>query len=167
MVRLSMVVVMVPRVLSFFAFLGCYAPESVVAPCTFLALLAAVFGTPTSSAFSKLSGVLFPLAALPVCTLSDSTTAFVFTAEVTHHHTCPVLHRLVLLSRSWQQRLARAGASYSKFLDQRENVKCWLFDEFIVPCLLELFLRWPGEWCRWIIVSIQCPQLGIDLEPWY
>lgn len=68
------------------------APVTVERPSTFLALLAAILGTATSTALGKLAGVLLPLAALVVSALSDAPSGVVLAAEVPHHNTGPILH---------------------------------------------------------------------------
>ena len=68
----------------------CYAPEAVAAPGAFLALFGAVLRATTAAALCELPCVFFPLAALPVSTLSDATAGVVFPAEVAHDYTCPV-----------------------------------------------------------------------------
>jgi hypothetical protein len=65
---------------------------AVESPSTLLALFAAVLGPPASAALGKLTGVLFPLATLVVCTLADASTSVVLAAEVSHNNTSPVLH---------------------------------------------------------------------------
>lgn len=68
----------------------CYAPEAVAAPGAFLAFFGAVFCATAAAALCELPCVFFPLAALPVSTLSDATAGVVFPAEVAHDYTCPV-----------------------------------------------------------------------------
>lgn len=78
------------RTLSAVTVVCCYAPEAMAAPGAFLALFGAVLCAAASAAFRELPWNLFPLAALPVCTLSDTTTGVIFPAEITHHYTSPV-----------------------------------------------------------------------------
>jgi hypothetical protein len=68
----------------------CYTPEAVAAPGAFLALFGAVLCATAATALCELPCVFFPLAALPVSTLSDATARVVFPAEVTHDYACPV-----------------------------------------------------------------------------
>ena len=65
---------------------------AVVHPRGFLAILAAILGTTASTTFSKLSLEFFPFAALVVCALADAAAGLILTAEIPHHHTCPILH---------------------------------------------------------------------------
>ena len=68
----------------------CYAPEAVAAPGAFWALFGAVLCATAAAALCELPCVLFPLAALPVSTLSNATARVVFPAEVAHDYACPV-----------------------------------------------------------------------------
>src|ERR1700760_1094224 len=86
------------------------APMSMVQPSALLALFAAILGSPATSALGKLSCELFPLAALVVRALSDTSAGVVFAAEISHDYSGPVLHvRRVMANR--------------KLLDQGENVE--------------------------------------------
>ena len=76
--------------LSAMAVVRCYTPEAMAAPSTFLALFGAVFCTTAATAFCELPCKFFPLAALPVSTLSDATTRIVFPAKVAHDYASPV-----------------------------------------------------------------------------
>jgi hypothetical protein len=65
---------------------------TVESPCALLALFAAVFGASASTTLGKLASVLFPFAALVVCTLADTSTCVILTAEISHNNAGPVLH---------------------------------------------------------------------------
>jgi hypothetical protein len=75
---------------SVMAVVCCYAPEAMAAPGAFLALFGAILGAAATAAFRKLPCKLFPFAALPVRTLSDTTARVVFSAKVAHHYAGPV-----------------------------------------------------------------------------
>jgi len=99
---------------------------SVVYPRVLLAFLAAVLGSPTPSAFRKLASELLPLAALVVCTLSDPASRVVFSAQISHHDTCPVLHVLCVVDDG-------------EFLNEWENVEVVGLEIFFFQ-----FLVWDG-----------------------
>ena len=64
---------------------------TMVDPGALLAVLAAVFCPPTAAAFCKLTSVFLPLAALVVGALADPSVGLVFSAQVPHDHSSPVL----------------------------------------------------------------------------
>lgn len=76
--------------------LGSHAPEAMAAPCTFLALFAAILGAAAATTLRELPCELLPFAALPVSALTYAATALVFAAEIAHHHSRPVLHVALL-----------------------------------------------------------------------
>lgn len=73
---------------------------AVVYPRGLLAILAAVLGTAATTTLGKLSLEFLPFAALVVRTLADATARLVLAAEIPHHHTCPVLHVLRVVTDS-------------------------------------------------------------------
>ena len=75
-------------------------PVAVENPGTLLALLAAVFRSPASSALGKLSCELLPFPALIVCTLPNPTPTIVLAAQISHYNSCPVLHVLAMMADS-------------------------------------------------------------------
>ena len=79
-------------------------------PSALLALLAAVFGAAAAPTFRKLSGVLFPAAALVIRTLPNAASGLILATEITHHDTSPVLHVLGMMS-------------HREFLDKREDIE--------------------------------------------
>lgn len=144
------------------------APESVAAPCTFLALFTAVLGPPASSALGELASVLLPFAALPVCTLPDTTSAVILSAEVSHNDASPVLHVTLLWGR-WIGVPVGRRRLRGELFDEREDVVWFLvrlLHEFVVPLVVKLFLRrrWLGGR---IIVWVKHPKLAVDLESRY
>lgn len=108
------------------------APMPMEDPRRLLALFAAVFRTPTASALSKLSRVLFPLAALVVRALSDATSRVIFPTEIAHDDTGPVLHILGVVTDG-------------EFLDEREDVEVFWKEVLIIGIVFErerLVYRW-------------------------
>lgn len=95
-------------------------------PSTLLTLFAAILGTSTASALSKLTGVFLPLAALVVGALSDAAPRVVLPAEVPHNNSGPVLH-------------VRAVVSHCKLFHQGENVEIVWEEELLLILLLFLF----------------------------
>ena len=153
--------------LSFSVVFSCDAPEAVATPGTLLALFAAVFGPPAPPTFCELAGKFFPLAALPVCALSDAASAVILPAQIPHHYPGPVLH-VSLLRRRRVLRVPRGGFCGELFNQWEYVVRLLiiLFDELVVPLLVKLFLcrkRVRGR----IIVRIQHFQLAVDLQSWY
>lgn len=65
---------------------------AVESPSTLLALFAAVFSASASTTLGELASVLFPFAALVVCTLADASTCVILAAEISHNNAGPVLH---------------------------------------------------------------------------
>lgn len=92
---MAVTVAMTVAISVFISRIGSDTPKSVTSPGTFLTFLAAVFGPSAAATLRELTLVLFPLATLPICTLSDSS-LFIFAAEITHDHTSPVLHVALL-----------------------------------------------------------------------
>lgn len=99
-VAMTVAVSMVPSGCLAVPSFGSNTPEAMAAPCAFLALFAAVFGSPAASTFRKLPCELFPLAAPPVSALPYTTSTLVFATEVAHNNACPILH-IALLWRRW------------------------------------------------------------------
>lgn len=85
------------------------APVAVICPRGFLAVLAAVLGTPATTALGELPLEFLPLPAAVVGALADSTPRLVLPAEVPHDDTRPILH----ISRVVPHR---------ELLNQREDV---------------------------------------------
>ena len=122
------------------------APVAMVHPGGFLAVLAAVLGPATTTAFCKLPLELFPFAAFVVRALADAAARFILAAQVSHHHTRPVPHVFRVVSDG-------------KFLDQREDVHIIREEIFI------LFRNVNG---RGVAAGvIQHAELTIDLELWH
>ena len=98
------------RVYRFELLCGSDTPVAVENPGALLALLAAVFRSPASSALGKLSCELLPFPTLVVCTLPNPAPTIVLAAQISHDHSCPVLHVLAVVPNR-------------EFLDKRENVE--------------------------------------------
>ena len=79
-------------------------------PSALLAFLAAVLRPSAPSALGELPRELFPFPALVVGAVSDSASAVVFPAEVTHYYASPVLHVLAVVTDG-------------ELLDEREDVE--------------------------------------------
>jgi hypothetical protein len=73
-----------------------HTPKAMASPRALLTFFGAVLCPSTSSTFRELALVLLPLPALPVCALTDAATRVVFSAKVSHYHTRPVLHVVLL-----------------------------------------------------------------------
>ena len=71
-----------------------------VDPRTLLALFTAIFGASTTAAFGKLSRELLPLATFVIGALSDASLRVIFSTQIPHDDTRPVLHIFRMVSHS-------------------------------------------------------------------
>jgi len=92
-------------------------------PSILLAFLAAVLGSPTSSALGELPCEFLPFAALVVCALSDPAPCVVLSTEIPHHDACPVLHVLRVVDDS-------------ELFNKRENVEVVGLEIFLHELLI-------------------------------
>lgn len=125
---------------------GCNTPVTMECPGALLALLAAILRSAAPTALSELARKFLPFSALIIGTLPNSAFGVVFTAEVSHNNSSPILH-------------VRAVVSHGELLDKREDVEVVLQQVLFFVFLLTQRLQ--GN-----IIAIEKLQFLSDLESW-